>query len=314
MKVNNLKNSLYLFIAAFIWGTAFVFQSMGNDYMQPFTFSAARNFFGFLVLFPVVIYKIKNSKSEVCNSKIPLKITLIGGICCGIALTLASLLQQYGIKYTSVGKAGFITTLYIVITPILGIILKKKCQWTVWTGAIAAVIGMYFLCVTEDFLISIGDMLIFICAILFSIHILIIDYFSPKTDGVVLSCIQFFICFLISTMLSLIFDKPTLQQLVDGIIPVLYAGVMSSGVAYTFQIIGQKNFNPTAAAMILSLESVISAISGYFAYHFGWLSIDQTLTAMQIVGCAIVFCAVIFVQIPLDRLKIKNKNTSSRLY
>ncbi len=305
MKSKNYKNIFYLSCTALIWGTAFVFQSMGNDYMQPFTFSAARNFFGFLVLIPVVIYKIKNSKNEKSNIKIPFKITLIGGVCCGIALTAASLFQQYGIKYTTVGKTGFITALYIIITPILGIFLKKKCSWTIWIGVSVAIIGMYFLCVTEQFSISIGDLLVFICAILFSVHILTIDHFSPKTDGVVLSCVQFFICFAISFILALIFDKPTVQQLIDGIIPILYAGIMSSGVAYTFQILGQKNFNPTAAAMILSFESVISAVSGHLAYSFGWLTQDQTLTAMQIVGCVIVFCAVIFVQIPFDKLKFK---------
>lgn len=303
MKINNVKNSVFLFFAALIWGTAFVFQSMGNDYMQPFTFSAARNFLGFIVLIPVVLIKITNSRRESTKTKIPFKITLFGGICCGLALTAASLFQQYGVKYTSVGKAGFITTLYIIITPILGIFLKRKCPWSVWIGAAASIIGMYFLCITDEFSISIGDILVFICAILFSVHILIVDNFAPKTDGVILSCIQFFVCFAISAVLALIFDAPTLKQITDGIIPVLYAGVMSSGVAYTFQILGQKNFNPTAAAMILSLESVISAISGYISYSFGFLSQDQSLTIIQILGCAIIFGAVIFIQIPIDKLK-----------
>lgn len=303
MKINNVKNSVFLFFAALIWGTAFVFQSMGNDYMQPFTFSAARNFLGFIVLIPVVLIKITNSRRESTKTKIPFKITLFGGICCGLALTAASLFQQYGVKYTSVGKAGFITTLYIIITPILGIFLKRKCPWSVWIGAAASIIGMYFLCITDEFSISIGDILVFICAILFSVHILIVDNFAPKTDGVILSCIQFFVCFAISAVLALIFDATTLKQITDGIIPVLYAGVMSSGVAYTFQIFGQKNFNPTAAAMILSLESVISAISGYISYSFGFLSQDQSLTIIQILGCAIIFGAVIFIQIPIDKLK-----------
>ena len=303
MKINNVKNSVFLFFAALIWGTAFVFQSMGNDYMQPFTFSAARNFLGFIVLIPVVLIKITNSRRESTKTKIPFKITLFGGICCGLALTAASLFEQYGVKYTSVGKAGFITTLYIIITPILGIFLKRKCPWSVWIGAAASIIGMYFLCITDEFSISIGDILVFICAILFSVHILIVDNFAPKTDGVILSCIQFFVCFAISAVLALIFDATTLKRITDGIIPVLYAGVMSSGVAYTFQILGQKNFNPTAAAMILSLESVISAISGYISYSFGFLSQDQNLTIIQILGCAIIFGAVIFIQIPIDKLK-----------
>ena len=166
---------------------------------------------------------------------------------------------------------------------------------------------MYLLCVSESFTVSIGDVLVFLCAVVFSIQILEVDYFSPKTDGVVLSCVQFFVCFILSSVLALIFDKPDISQIIDGIIPVLYAGVMSSGVAYTFQILGQKNFNPTAAAMILSLEAVISTVAGYLAFYIGFLTQDQSLTSTQIVGCVIVFGAVIFAQIPFDKLKIRKK-------
>ena len=305
MNLNKLKNSSLLFTSALIWGVAFVFQSMGNDYMQPFTFSASRNFFGFLVLIPFIVAKRLKNKRTQNKIEFSKKVTIIGGIFCGLALTIASLFQQYGIKYTTVGKSGFITALYIIITPILGIFIKKKCPFAVWISAVCALFGMYLLCITDSFSISLGDALVFICAIFFSVHILFIDYFSPNTDGVTLSCIQFFVCFFISTILALIFDKPTLQQIYDGIIPVLYAGIMSSGVAYTLQIIGQKNFNPTAAAMILSLESVISALAGYFAYSCGFLTQDQSLTVIQIVGCVIIFGAVIFVQIPFDKIKLK---------
>lgn len=306
MKLNNIKNSAFLFSAALIWGIAFVFQSMGNDYMQPFTFSAARNFFGFLVLIPFIAFKsVKPKKSDNHSNSFSMKLTVIGGICCGIALTVASLFQQYGIKYTTVGKSGFITALYIIITPILGIFIKKKCPFSVWISAVCAIIGMYLLCVTESLSVSIGDLLVLISAVFFSVHILLIDHFSPNTDGVVLSCIQFFVCFIISTVLALIFDKPTLQQLTDGLIPILYAGIMSSGVAYTLQVLGQKSFNPTAAAMILSLESVISAISGYIAYSLGFLTQDQSLTVIQIIGCVIIFGAVIFAQIPVSSFKKK---------
>lgn len=305
----NLKSITLLFLTAFIWGSSFVTQSMGNDYMNPFTFTAARNLLGCVVLLPLVIYKIKKSNNNCANTtnlKIPLKVTVIGGISCGLALTAASLFQQYGVMYTTVSKAGFITTLYIIITPILGIFIKKKCPWTVWIGAGVACVGMYFLCITENsFALSLGDFLTLICAVLFSVHILVVDHFAPQTDGVVLSCIQFFMCFVISTMLALIFDHPTLGQIFNGIIPVLYAGILSSGVGYTFQILGQKDFNPTAAALILSLESVISAISAYFAYKIGFLSTNQTLTAMQIIGCVIVFSAVIFVQLPITNRKVK---------
>lgn len=305
----NLRSITFLFLTALIWGTSFVTQSMGNEYMSPFTFSAARNFLGCIVLLPLVIYKIKKSSNNTAGNtgvKIPFKVTVIGGIFCGLALTVSSLFQQYGVLYTTVSKAGFITTLYIIITPILGIFIKKKCPWTVWIGAGAACVGMYFLCMTESsFTLSLGDFLTLICAVLFAVHILVVDYYAPKTDGVVLSCIQFFVCFAISAVLALIFDHPTLEQILNGIVPILYAGILSSGVGYTFQILGQKDFNPTAAALILSMESVISTISAYFAYKIGFLSTDQTLTTMQIIGCIIVFAAVIFVQLPITNRKIK---------
>lgn len=317
MAKSNIKSITFLFLTALIWGMSFVTQSMGNDYMQPFTFSAARSFLGFLVLLPIAVFKIKRSDSGYKSNnknfaKVPLKATAVGGIYCGLALTAASLFQQYGVKYTTVGKAGFITSLYIIITPILGIFIGKKCSRKVWTGAVAACVGMYFLCMTESFSLSLGDGLTLICAVIFAVHILIIDRFSPKTDGVVLSCIQFFVCFIISLVLAFIFDKPTFKQLWDGIIPVLFAGVMSSGVGYTFQILGQKNFNPTAAALILSLESVVSAVSGCIAYELGLLSTDQTLSALQILGCVIVFAAVILVQLPTKgRKKSIIDNTKS---
>lgn len=306
-KSNNLRSSFLLSLTALIWGVAFVFQSMGNNFMQPFTFNAARNLLGFLVLIPLIVFRQLHPNALGGEGfdikKLPLKTTVIGGICCGLALAAASMFQQYGVKFTTVGKAGFITTLYIILTPIFGIFLKKKCPFTVWIGAAAAVAGMYMLCITESFTISLGDLLVFICAIFFSVHILIIDYFSPKTDGVVLSCIQFFVASVICGIIALIVEKPSFEQISNGIIPILYTGIMSSGVAYTLQIIGQKNFNPTIAALIMSLESVISAVASYIAYALGFLTQDQSLTAMQITGCAIMFAAVIFVQLPFDKLK-----------
>lgn len=309
-KANNIKSSFYLMLTAIIWGVAFVFQSMGNNYMQPFTFNATRNLLGFLVLIPIVI--LKPNKPEFFTGKksdnkvvIDKKITIIGGICCGLALSIASMFQQYGMKFTTVGKAGFITTLYIILTPILGLFIKKKCPFTVWIGAMGAIIGMYMLCITGSFSLSLGDILVFFCAIFFAVHILIIDYFSPKTDGVLLSCIQFLVSAVVCGIIAFIIEQPSWQQLIDGAIPILYTGIMSSGVAYTLQIVGQKNFNPTVAAMIMSLESVFSAVAGYFAYSLGYLTQDQSMTAIQIMGCVIMFGSVIFVQLPFDKLKLK---------
>lgn len=302
-----VKNSAYLFLTALIWGVAFVFQTMGNDYMQPFTFNSARNFLGFLVLIPLVIFRLKkpslSSGSEKGGqTKIPWKLTITGGVLCGLALATASMFQQYGMKYTTVGKAGFITALYIIITPIFGLFLKKKCPFTVWIGAAASVVGMYLLCVSERLTLSIGDLLILICAVFFSAQILLIDYFSPKTDGVLLSCIEFLTGAVICGVFAIFLEAPTLNQLIDGAVPVLYTGIMSSGVAYTLQILGQRNFNPTIAAMIMSLESVISAVASFIAYRLGFLKTDQSMTAVQIIGCVIMFTAVIFVQLPTDKL------------
>lgn len=193
--------------------------------------------------------------------------------------------------YTTVGKAGFITTLYIIIVPVLGIFLGKKIPGKVWTGAAVAAFGMYLLCMSERLALGKGDTLVFLCAIIFSIHILVIDYFSPKADGVELSCIQFLTAGMISSILAFIFEKPELSQFVDGIIPLAYAGIMSSGVAYTLQVVGQKDMDPTVASLILSLESVVSMLAG-------WVILGQSLNGRELAGCGLVFGAVILVQLP----------------
>ncbi len=290
MKKVSLRNSFLLFLAAFIWGVAFVAQSVGMDYMGPFSFNGARFLMGSMVLLPLVIFRRKKNKEKNIAAA-DLKITLKGGVCCGLALGSAALLQQFGIMYTTVGKAGFITTLYIIIVPVLGIFLGKKIPGKVWTGAAVAAFGMYLLCMSERLALGKGDTLVFLCAIIFSIHILVIDYFSPKADGVELSCIQFLTAGMISSILAFIFEKPELSQFVDGIIPLAYAGIMSSGVAYTLQVVGQKDMDPTVASLILSLESVVSMLAG-------WVILGQSLNGRELAGCGLVFGAVILVQLP----------------
>ena len=315
MNKGSLKNSLLLFLAAFIWGVAFVSQSKGMEYMGPFTFNGVRSLIGAAVLVPVILFRrkkelaeLKTVQGENVKAPIPWKITLLGGVCCGLALMVASTLQQIGIMYTTVGKAGFITALYIIFVPILGIFIGKKVPVAVWIGAVMAAVGMYLLCIQGSFQIGLGDTLVFACAIVFSIHILVIDYFSPKADGVMLSCIQFFVCGIICTTIALIMEQPDFSQLLSGAVPILYAGVMSCGVAYTLQIVGQKGVNPTVAALVLSLESVVSVLAGWFAYKIGFLKDDQTLTGQQLLGCAIVFAAVILVQLPIDEFLKKRKS------
>ena len=296
MKKFSLKSSLLLFLAAFIWGVAFVAQSVGMDYMGPLTFNGARFLMGSLVLLPFVLLRRKQNK-KAGRAPASLKTTIIGGVCCGLALCSAALFQQYGIMYTTVGKAGFITTLYIILVPFFGIFLKKRISGKVWIGAVIAAAGMYLLCMSERLALSRGDTLVFICAILFSVHILVIDHFSPMADGVELSCIQFLTAGIIGSMGAILFEQPTLQCLIDGIIPLAYAGLLSSGVAYTLQVVGQKDMDPTVASLILSMESVFSALAG-------WMILHQKLSGRELFGCVLVFMAVILVQLPEKKHKM----------
>ncbi len=299
MNKSQLKSSLLLFLTAAIWGSAFVAQSVGMEHVGPFTFNGARSVIATIVLFPCILFLKRFTPSNPVTSsdtsdisEIISKPLLIGGISCGLLLTAATMFQQYGILSTSVGKAGFLTALYIILVPVLGLFLRKKCSPLIWLSVVLALIGLYLLSVTDGFTsIETGDILLVICAFLFAVHILVIDHFSPLCDGVKMSCIQFFVSAVICTVAALIFEKPTLNALLGAAVPILYAGVFSSGVAYTLQIIGQKNMNPTVASLILSLESVISVLSG-------WLILKQQLTLRELFGCVIVFAAIIIAQLP----------------
>lgn len=284
---------------------AFVSQSKGMEEMGGFTFNGVRSMLGAVVVFPLAFIRLKAQgrkatqieETKKATDAAPVKEILLGGLSCGLIYTAASTIQQFGIAYTSVGKAGFITTLYIIIVPILGLFLKRKVPKIVWLGAFTAAVGMYLLCVTESFSLSPGDVLVFFSAVLFAVHILVIDHFVQKVDGTVLSCIQLFVCGILCTTMAFIWETPAFAQLQAGMYPLLYAGVLSCGVAYTLQIIGQKGTNPTVASLILSLESVVAALSGFFAYRLGMLKTDQTLSIKQIIGCAVVFASVLLVQL-----------------
>jgi drug/metabolite transporter (DMT)-like permease len=294
MKKKQIYSSFLLALTALIWGASFVAQSIGMDHVGPFTFNAIRLLLGGIVLIPVIyIFQRKDcnhrlKKEEVMKNK---KTLLIGGISCGIALAIASSLQQIGISYTTVGKAGFITSLYIVIVPILGIFLKKKLKIMVWFSVALAMVGMYLISITEDLTIGKGDLLVFVCAIFFSIHILLIDYFSPLTDGIRLSCIQFFVAGFLCSIPMFLLENPQITNIIGASLPILYAGIMSCGVAYTLQIVGQKNINPVVASLILSMESVFAALSG-------WILLGESLSSREFMGCIFVFIAIIFAQIP----------------
>ena len=238
----------------------------------------------------------KDTETDCSEKEKSGKDLITGGIACGVLLFTAGSLQQAGIQYTTAGKAGFITAFYIVIVPVLGIFLHKKIKWKVWMAVLLALVGLYFLCITESFSIGKGDILVFLCALVFSVHILVIDHFSPKVDGVKMSCIQFFVCGLLCAVPMLLFETPDITQLLAAWKPVLYAGIMSSGVAYTLQIVGQKGMNPTVASLILSLEAVVSVLAGF-------VMLDQQLTMRETMGCAFMFCAIVFAQLPQKNIK-----------
>ena len=298
MKKTQLKNSLLLLLTATIWGVAFVAQSVGMDHVGPFTFNAVRSIIGGIVLIPCIFFldhRKSDQKEELPSPQQQAEQTstlILGGVCCGILLALASSFQQMGIQYTTVGRAGFITACYIVIVPILGhFFLRKKCGATIWIAVALALAGLYLLCITDGFSIGKGDFLVLICAFLFSLHILVIDYFSPKTDGVKMSCIQFLVCGILTAIPAIILEHPNLSSFSGAWGATLYAGVMSCGVAYTLQIVGQKNMNPTVASLILSLESCISVLAG-------WIILGQKLSTREIIGCVVMFGAIVLAQLP----------------
>lgn len=277
---------LLLLLTATIWGSAFVAQSVGMEHVGPFTFTFSRSIIGGTVLLPCIFFLGKWKKGFAT------KVEWIGGICCGIALCIANNLQQVGMQYTTVGKAGFITALYVVLVPIFGIFLKKRVSLLIWGCVAVSVVGLYLLCIPEGaFVLAFGDLLVLLCAVVFSVHILIIDYFSPKGDGVVISCIQFFTCGILSGIPMLFFENPSIGSMIDAKWSILYAGVLSSGVAYTLQVVAQKNVNPTVASLILCLESVVAVLAG-------WVMLGQGMSSREIWGCILMFAAIVMAQLP----------------
>lgn len=290
-KMKKLRGNILLLITAMIWGSAFVAQSIGGESLGAFSFNAARSFIAGIFLIPC-IFVIKKIEKGPVKKRIKIdKKLIIAGVCCGIALCVASAFQQIGISKTTVGKAGFITAMYIVIVPLLSRIFGKKIHPIIWLAVALSAVGLYLLCMNEGFTVSKGDFFILLCALCFAVHILVIDFFSGEVDGVMMSCIQFFTVGVLSLIIALIFEKPALSDITAAILPILYTGVFSSGVAYTLQIVAQKDVNPTAASLIMSMESVFAALSG-------WLFLNEGLSPKEIVGCVLVFGAIIIAQVP----------------
>ena len=290
-----IRQSLLLLLAAAIWGTAFVAQSVGAEYIGTFTFNCIRNLIGSLVLLPVIVIFGKRkgaSGNQDISEKVgiaPHKMLWLGGVCCGVILFLASNLQQYAIEFTSVGKAGFITALYIVIVPVFGIFLKKPAGAKVWVSVLLSVAGLYLLCMKERFGMGKGEWLLLLGAVLFAAHILVIDYFVAFNNGVQMACIQFLTCGVLSGIFMFLLETPSWSAIFSAIVPILYAGVMSCGVAYTLQIVGQKGMNPTVCSLLLSMESVFSVLAGF-------VILGQALSIRELFGCVIMFVAILLAQ------------------
>lgn len=306
MNSKKLTHSLLLLLTALIWGIAFVAQSAGGDAIGPYSFNCIRSIIGGLILIPVIKILDKTAFSDRKPvTKKDKKLLLTGGIACGVALCIASNVQQLGLYFgASAGKAGFLTACYILLVPILGLFLKKKCGWNVWVGVVITLAGLYLLCMNGSLSFQFADILLLICALVFSIHILVIDHFSPLVDGVRMSCIQFFVCGLLSAIPMFFVDmKHSIAGITewlpgfasfDAWIPILYAGLLSCGVAYTLQIIGQEGLNPTVASLLMSLESVFSVLAG-------WLILGETMGTREIAGCVLIFIAIVLAQIPVGK-------------
>ena len=300
MKVNRIRQNLFPVLAALIWGTAFVAQSVGADYVEPFTFNAARAFIAFLFLLGLCGVLNRRRKRDFSGQAAPRpharRDLALGGICCGVALTAATNLQQMGLETTTSGKAGFITALYIVIVPIAGIFLKKKAPKTIWISVALAVVGLYCLCIQEDFAISTGDFYVLLCSFCFSAHILVIDHFTQKVDGVALSCVQFLVVSVLSGIVMLASETPNLEGILLCLGPILYVGIFSSGVAYTLQILAQKDSNPTVVSLLLSLEAVFATIAGA-------LILGDRMSGKEYLGCVLMLVAVVLAQLPAPQSK-----------
>ena len=293
-ETRQLRGGAMLMLTALIWGTAFVAQSVGMDYLGPCAFTATRNFIGCVALLPVIALasRLRSGAQPEEAAPAPGKKALFGwGAACGLLLGGATLLQQAGMQTASAGKAGFLTALYIVIVPVLGIFLGRRPGLKVWIGVVLALVGAYLLSVKGGAGIASGDLLVIASAVVFSLHILVIDSVPAGVDGVRLSCVQFLVAGAFALVLALFLETFTWRDILSAWVPLLYTGVVSSGVGYTLQILGQRTVNPTVASLILSLESVFAALAG-------WAILGQALSLRELFGCALVFVAVILAQLP----------------
>ena len=290
--------NIFLILTAMIWGTAFVAQRAGMDSIEPLTFTAAR-MWPAAVAVGLVAFVMRRSSPGGQEKASDRKKTILGGICCGAFLVSATIFQQMGIVYTPAGKAGFITAMYMLLVPLVNFVFfHKKNTWLVWLAVAVGVAGMYLLCMTEGFYLTKGDALVCICALLFTGHILCCDHFVQFCNPVELSAVQFLTASVIATVVAFCAEQPTWSKIASAAVPILYCGLVSGGVGYTLQIVGQKYTDPTVASLLLSMEAVFAVIAGA-------VILQERMSGRELAGCIIIFIAILMVQIPQKR-KIAN--------
>ena len=299
MRHRQLIGSLILLIVAVIWGTAFAFQRMGTGVIGPMTFTASRMTLS-AVAVGFVSFLIKDPEmADAAGSSARRRDTLTGGVLCGLFLVSATLFQQIGIAYTTAGKAGFITAMYILLVPIIStVFLRKPSSWIVWIAVLLGLAGMYLLCMTEGFSLARGDALVCVCAMLFTGHILCCDRFAGRGNPVRISAIQFVTASVVSWTLAFIFETPSVEAIRSALVPILYCGLASGGIGYTLQIVAQRFTNPTVASLLMSFESVFAVLGGAVLLH-------ERMSTRELLGCMVMFIAIIVVQVPVPH-KTKN--------
>lgn len=286
MKARKARGNFLLLLTAMIWGSSFVAQSAGADLISPAFFNGTRMLLGSLLLSPLAVYRMR--RYVPASSR---RTLLLGGACCGVLMFTGSYIQQTGIAYTTAGKAGFLTAIYVVLVPVLGIFLKKKPRPILWVSVALACVGLYFLCFTDKtFSLAMGDAAMLGGAVMFALHIMVVDHFSPLVDGVCLSFVQFLTAGSLGMVVAFITEQPSFAALSAAAVPILYTGVFTMGVAYTLQIVAQKDTDPTVASLILCMESV-------FAVVFGWLILHETLSLRDGVGSVFMFVAILLAQL-----------------
>ena len=283
---NKIKGNLIMLLTALVWGIGFVAQSAGMELIGANTFNGIRMLVGSLVLLPLAILSRKKSK------ELSSKTLLIGGIVCGCLLCAASTIQTWALAYTTAGKSGFITAMYIIFVPIIGIFMKQRITARTIICALIAVFGMYLLCVSGNVgSVNFGDIMTLVCAIIFSFHIIAVDYFSPDVNAVQFSCLQFFVCGIINILLMFLFENPSFAVIKECTIPILYSGLFACGIGYALQPVGQRYAEPTTASILMSMESVFALLSGI-------IILGDAPSITELIGCFIMFAAIILIQLP----------------